>query len=164
MIKKIILLIVLFNTGVCLLFSDNTNEEALEKILEQAISIYVDSKIVIQESDIDLQSEITKVTIPGRTITLLYEGENEKLSIQLTPFKSDDGSYLLTALSSLWIEGDNGAKFRSSFKSIKLQENELVLFYPLGLKTQEALSGGTLQMELGLKVSPYVHQQEEQSE
>lgn len=156
MIKKISFLICLFQLVSVSLYSDDSNEEILSRLLKEAVTISVHSKIVIHEEEVGWESDLNKVTIPGRTVTLLFETESEKLSIELTPFKMEDGSYVLAAMSNLWHEDSEGGQFRSSFKSIKLQRDELVLFYPLGLKTQEALTGGSLYMEMGIRIIPYV--------
>jgi len=156
LIKKISFLICLFQLVSVSLYSDDSNEEILSRLLKEAVTISVHSKIVIHEEEVGWESDLNKVTIPGRTVTLLFETESEKLSIELTPFKMEDGSYVLAAMSNLWHEDSEGGQFRSSFKSIKLQRDELVLFYPLGLKTQEALTGGSLYMEMGIRIIPYV--------
>ena len=153
--------------GLSTLFADDsneTNEEILARVLKQAVSIFINSKIIRPEEGINWESEITKVTVPGRPVTLMFEGENIKLYIELTPFRVDNGSYLLAALSSLWIENDDGAQFKSSYKRIELNNDELILFYPLGRATQEALTGGSIYLELGIKIIPYIHDREEQSE
>lgn len=164
MIRKTTVLLSLFIFSAALLYSDETNEEILTRLLKEAVTISVHSEIVIQENEKYWESDITKVTVPGRTVTLLYETGSDKLSIELTPFKVDDSSYMLTAMSNFWHENEEGAQFRSSFKSIKLDTEELILFYPLGLKTQEALTGGSLYMELGIKIIPYIRETEEQAE
>lgn len=164
MIRKYIFLFCLIPIAVLPVFSDETIEETLSRILDDAVTISVHSRLVVEEEENAWESNLTKVTIPGRTITLLFETATEKLSIELTPFKVDEISYMLTAISNFWHEGDQGVQFRSSFKSIKLEKDELILFYPLGLKTQEALTGGSLHMELGIKIIPYERVTEVQTE
>ncbi|MBB6478427.1 hypothetical protein [Spirochaeta isovalerica] len=165
--RKVIFIYCLILLSVPFLFADETKEETLARILKEAVSISVHSQIVLQGNDKYWESDITKVTIPGRAVTLLFETESEKLSIELTPFKSesDDGvSYTLTAVSQFWHEDSEGVQFRSSFKSISLLPGELILFYPLGLKTQEVLSGGNLHMEMGIRIEPYRTEKEEQTD
>ena len=164
MIRKITALMCLFQLITVALYSDETNEETLARILKEAVTIFVQSKIVMQDEGTTWQSDIAKVTIPGRTVTILYGTEGEKLSVELTPFKVEDGSYVLAVMSNFRHDDEEGSQFKSSFKSIKLQIEELILFYPLGLKTQEALTGGNLYMELGIKIIPYVQEIEEQAE
>ena len=164
MIRKFTLLICLFLLVSTVLYSDETNEETLARILKDAVTISVHSRIVIHNQENFWESDLTKVTVPGRKVTLLYETETEKLSIELTPFKIDETSYMLTAMSNFWHEGDDKVQFRSSFKSISLLKDELILFYPLGLKTQETLLGGSLHMELGIKIIPYKREPEVQAE
>lgn len=164
MIRKITLGLYLFQLALSTLAADETNEETLARILEDAVTISVHSKIVIHDNEEDWESDLVKVTIPGRTITLMYETGREKLTIELTPFIVDDASYMLTAMCNFWHESDAGVQFRSSFKSIKIESDELILFYPLGLKTQEALTGGSLYMELGIKIIPYKREAEVQNE
>jgi hypothetical protein len=164
LIRKMPLLICLIQLLSTALYSDETNEETLARLLKEAVTIFVHSKIVVQEEKTGWESDLKKITIPGRTITLFYETENEKLTIELTPFKMEDGSYVLAAMSNFWHEDSDGVQFRSSFKSIELEKEELILFYPLGLKTQEALTGGSIYMELGIKVFPYKRDAEELTE
>ncbi|MBI9096979.1 MAG: hypothetical protein JEY91_00810 [Spirochaetaceae bacterium] len=160
MIRKRNVLLILCVLTKAVLYSDDTNEETLNRLLKDAVTISVHSRIVIHDSEDYWESDLKKVTIPGRTVTLIFETENEKLSIELTPFKIDEESYMLTAMSNFWREAIDGVQFRSSFKSINLQLEELILFYPLGLKTQEALTGGSLYMELGIKIIPFEREKE----
>ncbi|MBN2657739.1 MAG: hypothetical protein JXR86_11820 [Spirochaetales bacterium] len=162
--RKVIFISCLIFLSVPILFADETKEETLSRILKEAVSITVHSRIVLQDNENYWESDITKVTIPGRAVTLLFETESEKLSIELTPFKSDSGEgfvYTLTAVSQFWHEDEEGAQFRSSFKSISMVPGELILFYPLGLKTQEAITGGQLHMEMGIRIVPYQSDKED---
>jgi len=165
--RKVIFIICLIQLSAPLLFADETQEETLARILENAVTISVHSQIILQDNQKYWESDITKVTIPGRAVTLLFETESEKLSIELTPFvreSEEEGAYSLIAVSQFWHEGEEGVQFRSSFKSINITAGELVLFYPLGLKAQEALTGGSLHMEMGIRVVPYKTEKEEQTD
>lgn len=164
MIRKSIVLFCSLMVSVAAMYGEQTNDETLSRILDDAVKIYVHSELIIQDREENWESDIAKVTIPGRTVTLLYETSSEKLSIELTPFNAEDGSYILTAMSNFWHEDEEGVQFRSSFTSIKMEVDELILFYPLGLKTQEALSGGSFHMELSIKISPYKRETKEQTE
>jgi hypothetical protein len=164
LIRKISTILCLLQIISFSLYSEQAGDETLSRILDEAVTIFVHSKIVFNEQEEDWETDITKVTIPGRTVTLLFKTEKEKLSIELTPFKVEDGSYMLAAVSNFWHEDEKGAQFRSSFKSIKMENNELILFYPLGLKTQEAISGGSIHMELAIKILPYKRETKEQTE
>ncbi len=116
MIKKTIALLSLFYLGTSLILADETDEEILARILQEAVTIVVRTKLIIPEEDKTLLSDLKKVTVPGRAVTLSFEGDNEKLSIKLTPFKVEDGSYILAALSNLWVENDSGGSFKSSYR------------------------------------------------
>lgn len=159
MLKKVLFLHLILLL-VPVLFADEPNDETMARILSEAVSISVHSEILVKDNEKYWESDVTKVTIPGRSVTLLFKTPKEKLSIELTPFKREEkGSYMLTAVSQLWHEDEQGAQFRSSFKSIDFTAGELILFYPLGLKTQEALTGGNLHMEMGIRIVPYVREE-----
>lgn len=162
--RRAFILICLVQFAAPFLFSDETDEETLARILEEAVTISVHSEIVLHNDEKYWESDVSKVTVPGRTVTLLFQTASEKLSIELTPYKIDEASFMLTAVSNFWHEGEEGANFRSSFKSVNILLGELILFYPLGLKTQELLTGGNLFMEMGIRISPYERNTEEQAE
>lgn len=158
--RKFFLAFYLFQLSIPFVFSDDVDQETLARILKDAVTIAVHSEIILQNEEKYWTSDITKVTVPGRKVTILFQTEKEKLSVELTPFKVDEENYMLTAVSNFWHEGEEGAQFRSSFKSINLLLGELILFYPLGLKAQEALTGGSLLMEMGIRIIPYTNNEE----
>lgn len=162
--RKIGFFICLFQLAAFSVYSDGTDEDALDRILKDAVTIAVHSEIILHADEKYWESDVNKVTVPGRTVTLLYQTESEKLAVELTPFIAEDNSYMLTAMSKFWHEDHEGAQFRSSFKSINLQKGELVLFYPLGQKTQEALTGGNLFMEMSIRILPYERKPEDQAQ
>ena len=159
MIRKIAFILCLFPLVTRALFPDGsviTSEEVLDKILEEAVRIFVQTKIVINNEETTWQLETVKVTVPGRGVTLSYETEGEELSVELTPFKLEEDLFLLAAMSNFHRDDQEYYQFKSSFKSVKLRLNEVILFYPLGLKTHEALTGGNIYIELSIKILPYV--------
>ncbi len=164
MIRRNIALLCLCQLFLYSLYADEANDENFNRILKEAVTIKIDSKIIKIDGEVNWQSDIEKVTVPGRAVALKFESENQKLIIKLTPFRMDDGSYLLTALTNLWIKKESGAKFRSSYKTIMLKKEELVLFYPLGMDAQKALTGGNIYLELGIIITPYISPLEEQTE
>jgi hypothetical protein len=86
-----------------------------------------------EDKSVDWTNQGTKVTLPGRPVSLKLSGSNVVMALQFTPyFKAGGGGYLV-AQGQIWTdEGERGVRYNSTMQSIPIQLGESVVFYPMG--------------------------------
>jgi hypothetical protein len=96
--------------------------------------------------------ESSKLTIPGRPVSVKLVGSNIIILVQLTPYLTEADAVILVAQGQVWIAGiDKGLDYRSSLKTIPATFGEKLFFFPLGLP-QSATSA---QIEIEIIIESY---------
>jgi hypothetical protein len=79
----------------------------------------------------------SKVTIPGRPVSIKLVGENLVIAIQFTPYVREGGKNALVAQSQIWLNVPNkGINYKTATHSIPMDFGEPIYFFPLGSNTQ----------------------------
>jgi hypothetical protein len=74
----------------------------------------------------------SKVTIPGRPVSIKLVGENLIINIQFTPYLRE-GNYALVTQSQIWLNvPEKGMQAKTSTHSIPINFGEPIYFFPLG--------------------------------
>ena len=130
-------------------------EDLASRILQEALSIRVDTRVTASGGEF-WENSLSKITVPGRSISLHLEGRNARLSVHLTPFPEDDDAVLLVAQSEIWLDEEDreGVDYYSSLKSIPVPSGETVRFFPLGA-AEEKLDDTRVQIRMDITVVPY---------
>ena len=130
-------------------------ENSLDEIpalRERAVKVYIVSQIVDQNQQVILDSEDSKVALPGQPIGLRLTGDNLVVAVQFTPFLRPNGRHLLVALGQIWINiPDEGMSFYTTMKTIPLEFGEQVYFFPLGSMEDK----NEAYIEIKLMLEPY---------
>ena len=161
MIKKTLtfgILLCLF-TGVLVTGQEQT-EPSIEEILKEALSIHIHANLSQDEQKVMWESEVNKLTIPGRPVTIHLKNQQAQLSVHFTPYRKNDGGLILVAQSEIWLVQEKsetsaeGIRYYTSMKSIPLEFGETVLFFPLG-KMDNLTNPEKLHIEMAVMISPY---------
>jgi len=138
---------------------------ALEEILKEALAVHIQAKISQDIQQVMWQSEVNKLTIPGRPVTLHLRNEQARLSVHFTPYRTVKGGLILVAQSEVWLvqPGDetspDGLRYFTSMKSIPLDFGEQVVFYPLG-KLDDLDNPEELHIQMIVMINPYALEEE----
>ncbi len=130
--------------------------------LDDMISVLKDKAIVIDliakvgESDQGKPwtAGSSKVTIPGRPVSMKLVGANLVIATQFTPYIKADGSIILVAQGQVWAGSveTGGVRYHTIMQTIALSYGERVYFFPLG-KAVKGDSSSTIEVQL--EVHPY---------
>ena len=146
------------------------SEQSIETLLKEALSLHIHAMLSQNQENVLWESEVVKLTIPGRPVTLHLQNEQAKLSVHFTPYRKTEGGLILIAQSEIWLvknneeeNGNQGIRYYTSMKSIPLDYGEQVLFFPLG-KMDNLNNPEKLHIEMAVLISPYLQNDEEASE
>lgn len=143
------------------LFPQEAPLTELPGLKERALILDIVARVLEVNDTETWTSENSKITIPGRPVTLKLVGQNVVVLAQFTPYIRDDGRKFLVAQGQVWIDTtDHGIKYQTTMQTIPLEYGERLLFFPLGPKTKDGKSSIEIQLEL----KPYLQEQSPQEE
>ncbi|MFA6506366.1 MAG: hypothetical protein WCT14_09720 [Treponemataceae bacterium] len=120
---------------------------------DRAVVLQLTARIVERDVDETWNSASSKVTIPGRPVTLKLVGANVVVAAQFTPYKKEDGKNILVAQGQVWVSTkEEGMLYYTSIQTIPIEYGERVYFFPLGQKKDDR--GARIEVQLVL--TPYV--------
>ncbi|MCG8452580.1 MAG: hypothetical protein MI717_05305 [Spirochaetales bacterium] len=142
--------------------SDDLLALTAEQLLREALLFRVDISVLSSdEGQVLWNSEVTKITIPGRTVSVGLEGSGSRLTVRLTLYPSDeskkDEGYILVAQSEIFV----GEEYSSSLSSLPVAPHDEVYYYPLGRNDQENASSA-YEVRMILSTTPYWETLDEQ--
>jgi hypothetical protein len=105
--------------------------DELPALRERAMVLHITTRI--EENSQELWNAYnSKVTIPGRPVSIKLVGENLIIAIQFTPYLRD-GKYALVAQSQIWLNiPDKGMRYKTATHSLPMDFGEPIYFFPLG--------------------------------
>ncbi|MCD6120463.1 MAG: hypothetical protein J7K04_01340 [Spirochaetales bacterium] len=156
MVKKIPLLFILTVLSGSLFPEDANLEEAVKSLLDSALRINIEARILPNDEKPVWNTKSTELTIPGRSVAVKLIGENLRIYAIFTPYKMRNGNILLVAQGQVWLTEmpDKEVKYLSTFKSIPITFGEKVVFFPLGVSSK-LKSKKYFNVELEIQIVPY---------
>jgi hypothetical protein len=141
------------------------SEDPLEKMIpglrDRAVVLNIVARIVETNGGEVWNSANSKVTIPGRPVSMRIIGENIVISAQFTPYLQEKGRSVLVAQGQIWIKDpEKGIHYQSTMQTIPLEYGEPLYYFPLG----NVDSGNDTRIEVQLEMNPYIVETEKPSE
>ncbi|MDR1506859.1 MAG: hypothetical protein LBI67_07115 [Treponema sp.] len=135
-------------------------QEIMPGLLERAVVLNITTRIA--ENDLEVWNSInSKVTLPGRPVSIKLLGGNVVMAIQLTPYLRDRDQNILVAQGQIWLDIPNeGLSYKTTMQTIPLKFGEQVYFFPLGSDTL----AGNPRIELLIVLQRYEQPAEETEE
>lgn len=138
------------------LYSQENASDIITAMKDRAVVLQLTARIVEREVEETWNSATSKVTIPGRPVTLKLVGANVVVAAQFTPYKKEDGSIILVAQGQVWVSTKSeGMLYYTSMQTIPIEYGERVYFFPLGQKKDDR--GARIEVQLVL--SPYAEKE-----
>jgi hypothetical protein len=140
-------------------------KEALRQLLSTALSVNIKARVVQPDADQEetpiWNPEVTKLTIPGRSIKVRLDGDDVRIYLICTPYVQEDGGVLLLAQGQVWRTAptEKESMYSNTFYTIPVTFGEPILFFPLGLSDEEAKEKDFVNIELEIKIVPYEQKQ-----
>ncbi|MDR2702626.1 MAG: hypothetical protein LBB72_09360 [Spirochaetaceae bacterium] len=139
--------LLLWNSG---LFAQELLLEELPALKDKAIVLKIDTKVE-ENSKAVMNTSSSKITIPGRAVSIKLVGENLIIEIQFTPYLRS-GKYTLVAQSQIWIKiSEKEVSYKTTNHSMSMDLGEQILYLPLGT----ASDSNTSRIELLLTLYRY---------
>ncbi|MDR1030027.1 MAG: hypothetical protein LBL76_04060 [Treponema sp.] len=127
-------------------------EELLPGLKERAVVLDIIARIVEKNQEEVWNSFKSKVTIPGKPVSLKLVGTNILVVVQFTPYLRDNGNNFLVAQGQIWVDIPNrGIQYQTTIQTIPLEFGEQIYFFPLG----SVDSQDTAHIEIQLELHPY---------
>jgi len=151
-------LTVLLSTGT---FAQSQDDHSIDELLKEALKVKIQAKLFHNVQKVMWQSELERLTIPGRPVTINLQNDQAKLSVHFTPYRKNTGGLILVAQTEIWLQersaedSSENLRYFTSMKSIPLDYEELIYFYPLG-KLEDLNNPDQIHIEMILTISPYV--------
>ncbi|MDA3956846.1 hypothetical protein [Oceanispirochaeta sp.] len=136
----------------------------MEELLKEALTVRIQAKLFHDVQNVMWQSELEKLTIPGRPVTIHMQNEQARLSVHFTPYRKSPGGLILVAQSEIWLKepatesSPENLRYFTSMKSIPLEYDETIYFYPLG-KLENLKNPNQIHIEMVLQIYPYLIEQ-----
>ena len=81
------------------------NDAPIENLLEQALVIKINARLLSSGSKVSWNFSVARVTIPGRPVVLKLQGGNLQVKLGLTPYKegTTTDTVVLVTQGEVWI-------------------------------------------------------------
>jgi len=131
-VKRIFIFpLILCLTSVFSLSAQEETKDLWEDVKKRAIVLNFYSEMTIPQQG-SWSGQLSKITLPGRSVLFHMEGQDIKLQISLTPYIREDNSYLLVAQGQIWFTQGENTHYKTVVKSLIVKEKEALLYYPFG--------------------------------
>jgi hypothetical protein len=132
-------------------------QEILPGLRDQAMVMSIVARVVESNQEEVWNSHSSKVTIPGRPVSIKLVGENIVVAAQFTPYLREGGRNVLVAQGQIWVDVPNvGIRYQTTMQTIPLEYGESLYFFPLG----SVKSNDTAHIEIQLELRPYTEASE----
>lgn len=123
-----------------------------EQFLREALLFSADISVIYPSGEERLwETEVNKITIPGRAISVALEGEGGRLEAVFTLYPDEEERLVLAARSQTWFSGD----YKSTLMSLPIAYGEKLDYYPLG-RAGGDLSENPVEVLIRITVRPYL--------
>ncbi|MDR0411632.1 MAG: hypothetical protein LBH75_06630 [Treponema sp.] len=126
-------------------------ESLLPGLKDKAVVLDITARILENNSEEVWNSKSSKVTIPGKAVSIKFIGSNIVVVVQFTPYIRRDGRTVLVAQGQIWVDiPQQGMRYQTIMQTIPITFGEEVYFLPLGSSN----SDGSV-IEILLRLHPY---------
>ena len=131
----------------------SAQEQELTEILpafkDRALIVNITAGIMEQNNEVVWNTETSKVTIPGRPVSIKLVGENIMIVALFTPYRRQ-GRTMLVAQGQVWTNIPNeGMRYETTMQTMPLEFGEKIYFFPLGQETDNS------HIVIELELNPY---------
>lgn len=129
----------LFLLPVVLLFSqdEGTPPPLPEEMIGKSVYIVIQTSVQ-GNSETGFQKASSRLTLPGKPVTVRLKVRNGRIIVNFTPYLSGEGQYVLLVQNEVWIRSAEDGPFQyfTSVSSIPVRSGDRAHFYPMGKKNE----------------------------
>jgi len=132
------------------LYAQELRLDELPALKDKAIVLRINTKVEENNKAV-WNASSSKITIPGRTVSIKLVGENLIIEVEFTPYLQE-GKYTLAAKNQIWIKtSEKEVSYKTTNHRISMVLGEQILYLPLGT----ASASDTSRIELLLTLYRY---------
>jgi hypothetical protein len=126
--------------------------EVISALRDRAVVLDIVARVVEREENEVWNAASSRVTIPGRPVSIKLVGTNVVVLVQFTPYKRDDGRQVLVAQGQVWVNTkDAGMRYQTTMETIPVDFGERVYYFPLGSHK----GNNDARIEIQIELKPY---------
>lgn len=126
--------------------------EIISAFRDRAVVLDIVARVLEREETEIWNATSSRVTIPGRPVSIKLVGANVVVLVQFTPYKRDDGRQVLVAQGQVWVNTkDAGMRYQTTMETIPIEFGERVYYFPLGSNK----GNNEARIEIQIELKPY---------
>lgn len=136
-------------------------EDILQLLVDKAIQVEITARVTADGRETVWNMELSRLTVSGKAVSIRLDGSNIVVIAEFTPYREEDGTYLLVAQGETLVTTPEGeiVRYRPTVKSMPVNVGEAVLFFPLGTSKLDLEVGPedvrSMNIELEVRIAPY---------
>jgi len=110
-------------------------DDALKYLKDRTLNLKIITRIVDEQGKTIWDTEMSRITISGKSVKLKLSGVNILVITDITPYIRNDQTILLVSQGEVWIGSSESEELNhySTINSLPVLSGESVLFFPLGM-------------------------------
>jgi hypothetical protein len=125
--------ILVFAAAAVLPAQELSPEEMLPEVTSRVLVLHITARVMEPVQREVWNSASSRLTLPGRPVGVQLMGSNIVVVVSFTPYRAQDGSYILVAQGQIWLEiPGQGVHYQTTIETIPIALEELIYFFPLG--------------------------------
>ncbi len=130
-------------------------QNALSYLKDNILLLHVTTNVLDSTGKNIWTTELSKITINGRSVKIKISGLNVLVIADITPYLHENNTILLVSQGEVWIGSSSSDTVRhyATIKSIPVNSGERVFFFPLGI-IKASLETYTIELEIQVVQNP----------
>ncbi len=135
-----------------------TMKDVLKFFNNNVIMVNVTANVISGSGECLWTTNISKITINGRSVKVKISGGNVIVITDITPYLDDGDTILLVSQGDVWIGSSHSdtVKHYATIKSIPVRSGERAYFFPLGV-VGSSEDMYTIELEIQVFLNPDMH-------
>jgi hypothetical protein len=119
---------------------EESPQAILDALREDALLVDILAQVESDDDTILWSMQFREITVYGKGVQIRINGLNLTIEAEFTPFTQNNGEVVLLAKGQTWIRDQESkeVQYQSAFTSVPIVLGDPVIFYPLGVDSQEA--------------------------
>jgi len=155
--RRIIIYFILFSQSLIVLYGENL-ENAFSYLKDNTLLLNITTNILDNKGETVWSTNLSKVTINGRSVKIKISGLHVLLIADITPYLHKNNKIFLVSQGEVWIGSSMSDTVRhyATIKSIPVNPGEKAFFFPLGVLETSDDTSYTIELEIQILIKPHL--------
>lgn len=134
---------------------DQSTEKLMEMLRQEALLVEINAVIRNKDDETLWTTEIREITVFGKQVQVRISGQNITIAADFTPYTQDRQQVMLLAQGQTWVRVQNSdqLRYQSALRTMPITLGEPILFFPLGVDSNDSSEAGFGSAILELEVT-----------